>query len=149
MVALNEKQIAFLEKNHGAAMVSLRRDGSPQVVRVGIMPIDGRIWSSGTSNRLRTRLLRRDPRCTLMVFDATWGYLTLEGRVTILAGPDVPDLSIRLFQAMQAGLPTPPPAGHLVWQGQVMTLDAFRQTMIDDHRIIYEFGIERAYGLVS
>ncbi len=148
MVTLTEKQIEFLEKNHGAAMVSLRRDGSPQVVRVGIMPIDGKIWSSSTSKRLRTRLLRRDPRCSLMVFDAAWTYLTLEGRVTILEGPEIPDLSIRLFQAMQAGMPTPPPDGHLFWQGQLMTLDAFRQAMIDDHRIIYEFEIERAYGLV-
>ena len=59
---LDEKAIAFLEKNHSAAMTTLRRDGSPHTVRVGVALVEGRLWSSGTKDRVRTKHLRRDPR---------------------------------------------------------------------------------------
>ena len=52
---LDAQQRAFLEKNHGAAMVTLRRDGRPHAVRVGVALVDGRVWSSGVPERARTR----------------------------------------------------------------------------------------------
>ena len=144
----NEQQRAFLEKSRGAAMITLRRDGTPHAVRVGIALVDGQIWSSGTQGRLRTRLLRRDPRCTLFVFESGYGFLTVEGRVTILDGPDAPDQSVRLFQAMQAGMQSGPPPGQLLWQGKPLTIEQFRQAMVDEQRLIYALEIERAYGLI-
>lgn len=145
---LTDEQRAFLDKSHGAAMVTLRRDGSPHTVRVGVALIDGKIWSSGVPGRLRTRSLRRDPRCTFFVFESGYGFLTLEGRVKILEGPDAPDLSIRLFQAMQVGMQPGPAPGHLMWQGKQQTLAEFRQSMVDEKRLIYQLDIERAYGLI-
>src|SRR3954451_23188671 len=107
---LSDEQRTFLEQNRSAAMVTLRRDGSPHAVRVGIALIDGKVWSSGAPDRVRTRFLRRDPRCTVFVVGSGYGYLTMEGRVTILDGPDAPDRSVRLFQTMQAAMqPAPPP----------------------------------------
>src|SRR5262245_24948809 len=126
---LSDQQRAFLERNHGAAMVTLRRNGTPHAVRVGVVLVDGKLWSSGRPDRLRTRFLRRDPRCTFFVFEAGYGFLTLEGTVTILEGSDAPDQSVRLFQAMQAGLQPGPAPGHLLWQGRQLTLDQFRQAM--------------------
>jgi PPOX class probable F420-dependent enzyme len=145
---LNDQQRAFLEKNHGAAMVTLRRDGSPHAVRVGVALIDGSIWSSGVPGRLRTHFLRRDPRCTIFVFESGYGFLTLEGRVTILDGPDAPELSVRLFQAMQARMQPAPEPGHVIWQGKPLTLEQFRQAMVEEKRLIYSLEIERAYGLI-
>jgi PPOX class probable F420-dependent enzyme len=148
-MTLSDAQLAFLRKNHSAAMVTTRADGAAHAVRVGIALVDDRIWSSGTQDRLRTRLLRRDPRCTLFVFDAGFGFLTLETTVTILEGPDVPELSVRMFQAMQADSQAPAPAGHLSWFGEMLTLDAFRQRMVAERRLIYQFEVGRAYGLTG
>ncbi len=85
----------FLERNHAAAMATLRPDGTPHVVRVGVGLVDGRLWSSGTQGRVRTRHLRRDPRSTLFVFDPydssnAWNRLGLETTVTILEGSAAP-----------------------------------------------------------
>jgi hypothetical protein len=95
-------------------MITLRRYGTPHAVRVGVAVVDGKVWSSGTQGRVRTRHLRRDPRSTLFVFESggpqgSFRWLALESVVTILEGPDAPDLNIRLFQVMQASMPRHPP----------------------------------------
>ena len=143
---LSDTQRAFLEKNRSAAMISLRRDGTAQAVRVGVALVDGKVWVSGTQARLRTRLLRRDPRCTLFVFETGFNFLTLEGTVTIREGPDVPEMSVRLFQEMQQGMEPGPRPGHLMWYGKELTLDEFRQAMVQEQRLIYELNVTRAYG---
>jgi len=99
---MDDALTSFLEQNRSAAMITLRRDGTPHAVRVGIALVDGKIWSSGTQERARTRFLRRDPRATLFVFDAGFRFATLECRVNILDGPDAPDLNLRLFEKMSA-----------------------------------------------
>ena len=70
----------YLEKQHSAAMTTLRPDGTPHIVRVGVALVNGKLWSTGTQTRVRTRHLRRDPRSTLFVFDGEWRWLTLECR---------------------------------------------------------------------
>ncbi len=140
---MDDKVRAFLQSAHAAAMVTLRRDGTPVVARVGVALVDGQLWSSGTQTRLRTRHLRRDPRCTLYVTGQGPGYLSLETTVTILEGPDVPDLSIRLFEVMQ---PNHKP-GVLTWYGQDRPYEDFRRLMVEDQRLIYQFDIKRAYGM--
>ena len=127
-------------------MITLRPDGTAHAVRVGVALVDGKPWSSGRPDRLRTRFLRRDPRCTFFVFESGFGFLSLEGSVTILDGPDAPLQSVRLFQTMQAGMPQGPPPGHLFWRGKPLTLEHFRQAMVDERRLIYQLEVERAYG---
>jgi hypothetical protein len=145
-VVLSGQQRAFLEQNHSAAMITFRRDGTAHAVRVGIVLVDGKLWSSGTQTRLRTRLLRRDPRCTLFVFESGFGFLTLEGRVTIRDGPDAPELSLRLFRAMQAGMTPGPAPGNVIWYGKELTPEQFVEAMVQERRLIYEFDVARAYG---
>jgi hypothetical protein len=143
---LDQQMTAFLMKNHSAAMTTLMRDGTPHTVRVGVALVDGRIWSSGTQARLRTVHVRRDPRSTLFVFDDAWSYLTLECRVTILDGPQVPDQSIRLFEVMQAHLDPAPSPGTLMWNGHETPIAEFRRLMVEEKRLIYEFEPLRSYG---
>ena len=143
---LSLQHIAFLENTHSASMITLRRDGSAQAVRVGVAVVDGKVWSSGTRDRIRTRHLRRDPRSTLFVFDAGFNFLTLESTVTILDGPDVPDQSLRLFQIMQANSQPAPAPGNVMWFGQEMTPADFKAAMVAGKRLIYEFDVHRAYG---
>jgi hypothetical protein len=39
------------------------------------------------------------------------------------------------------------PEGDLLWYGDELNEAAFRQRMLDEKRLIYEFEIEKAYGV--
>jgi uncharacterized pyridoxamine 5'-phosphate oxidase family protein len=142
-MVLTEAQQIFLENNHSAAMITVGKDGKPKVARVGTALVDGRLWSSGTEERKRTARLRRDPRCTLFVFDAAWRWLTLETAVRILDGADMPSLQLKMFRQMQNR-----PTGDLSWLGKELSEAEFLSVMEQEHRLIYEFEILHAYGMV-
>jgi PPOX class probable F420-dependent enzyme len=147
-VNLSSAQLAFLEANHTAAMITLRADGTPHVARMAVGLVDGRLWSSGVPSRVRTRHLRRDPRCTLFVFDTRYSWLALETTVTILDGPDAAEMNLRLFREMQKSMQRPP--GTLFWNGQPLPEEQFLHTMRDEQRLIYQFeDPRRVYGLLT
>ena len=147
-MTLTDAQRTFLEANHAAAMVTLRADGTPHAVRCGVALVEGKLWSSGIPNRVRTRHLRRDPRCTLFVFDQAYNYLSLETSITILDGPEAAEMNVRLFSEMQKGMQRPP--GTLFWNGQPLTEDQFLHTMRAEQRLIYQFDEPtRVYGLLT
>lgn len=145
---MNERELEFVAQHQSAAMTTVRKDGSPHTVRVGVAVIDGRIWSSGTQTRLRTKHLRHDPRSTLFVFDTdpatSWRFLTLECNVRILDGADAPEQNLRLFQHLQEGTSKP---GYVQWFGQEKTVDEFLKAMREEQRLIYEFDVKKTYGL--
>ena len=141
-MTLSEKELDFLRRNHGAAMITMGSDGLPKVARVAVALVDGRLWSSGTRDRVRTRRLRRDPRCTLFVHEADFPWLALETTVTILDGPDAPDLNLRLFREMQGRT-----TGPVSWFGGEVAEPDFLRAMADEQRLIYEFEVQRTYGL--
>jgi hypothetical protein len=140
-MALSDAETAFVESHRSAAMITIGEGGVPKVARVGIALVDGKVWSSGTEDRVRTRRLRRDPRCTLFVFDEQFPWLALETTVTLLEGPEAPGLNLRLFRIMQNR-----PSGPLNWFGKDVDEPAFLQAMVDDHRLVYQFEVERSYG---
>ena len=140
---LSAGQAAFLAQHHSAAMITVTAAGVAKTARVGVAVVDGRVWSSGTRERVRTRRLRRDPRCSLFVFGGPYGWLTLESTVTILDGPDAADLNLRLFRIMQNR-----PAGPLSWFGGELDEDAFRARMVEEGRQSYQFEVGKAYGLL-
>jgi hypothetical protein len=141
-MSLTAAETAFLESQHSAAMITIGAGGVPKAVRVGVALVDGRLRSSGTEDRVRTRRLRRDPRCTLFVFGPGPAALTLETTVTILDGPDAAAQNLRLFRVMQGR-----PSGPLVWYGTDLDEPSFLQRMRDDRRVVYEFDVSRSYGL--
>lgn len=147
---MDEQVERYLAEHHAAAMITLRPDGSPHAVRCGVALVDGKLWSSGTPDRVRTEHVRRDPRATLFVFAAAdpadrFSYLTLDATVTIREGADAAELNRRLFTVMQARMSPPP--GTLFWEGEPRTTDEFLQIMVDERRLIYEFEIVRPYGM--
>ena len=144
---VSERARTFLEESRAAAMITLRRDGTAHAVRVGIAVVEGKIWSSGTADRVRTRHVRRDPRATLFVIGPGYGALTLESNVRILEGADAPELSVKLFTAMQRRMAPPAAAGHLMWFGKQLSREEFLRTMVEERRLIYEFEVIREYGL--
>jgi PPOX class probable F420-dependent enzyme len=141
-MGLTPEAAEFIGAHPSAAMITVGADGQAKVVRVGVAVVDGRVWSSGTQDRVRTERLRHDPRCTLFVFDPGFSWLALEGTVTILDGPDAPQLNLRLFRQMQGR-----PSGPLSWFGGELDEDAFLQAMAGEQRLIYEIEVGRTYGM--
>jgi len=139
---LSDADLDFLERQHSAAMITIGAGGMPKVVRVGVARVGEKLWSSGTEDRVRTRRLRRDPRCVLYVHDATYGWLALETTVTILDGPDAANQSVELFRVMQGK-----PDGPLSWFGGEYDEAGFRQRMVDERRVIYQFEVTKSYGM--
>jgi PPOX class probable F420-dependent enzyme len=130
---MDDKVRSFLEKHHGAVMVTLRKDGSPHAVRVGIGLVDGRLWSSGTRDRVRTGHVRRDPRAGLFVLgENPWNWLALDSRVTILDGDDAPQLNLALYRELA---------------GEPDDVDEYLEAMVAEKRLIYEFYVINAYGM--
>jgi hypothetical protein len=141
---LPDDELDFLRRTRSAAMITVGADGLAKAVRVGVAVVDGWLWSSGTQQRARTRRLRGDPRCTLFVFDSGYFWLSLETTVDILDGPDAADLNVRLFREMQGR-----PEGPLSWFGGEYDEDDFRQRMLDEGRVIYQFEVQRSYGMLT
>lgn len=142
-MALDEKQRQFVAEHPSAAMITVGADGMPKPARVGVAVVDGQLWSSGTQDRARTKRLRRNPNCTLFVWDEGFAWLGIESTVSILEGPDAPELNLRLFRVMQKR-----PSGPLSWFGGEMEEPAFLDAMSAEGRLIYQFGVTRAYGMV-
>ena len=132
---LTPEQSEFVRDHRSAAMVTVGADGVPKPVRIAYQIVDGRIWSSGTQGRVRTRHVRADPRATLFIWDAGFDFLSVHANVTILDGPDAPELNLRYFRQLQER-----PDGPLTWMGTGdYDDDAFRDLMVADQRLIYEF----------
>jgi PPOX class probable F420-dependent enzyme len=124
----------FLEKNHLAVMTTVKKDGTPHVAVIGVGLVDGRLWSSATQTRLRTKHLRRDNRSTLCVLnsDNRYSWAGIEARVDILEGTDAVDQNQALYEVLTGGPPE--------------NLEEYRQAMVDEQRIIFQFDIQRSYG---
>ncbi len=129
---MDERITKFLETIHTAAMVTVGPNGSAHVARVTVGLVDGKIWSTGTRNRVRTKHLRANPRSTFFVFDPrSRRWIGLEGRVTIHEGPDAPQKALAFRRAI----------------GQAPEdVDAFLREMVEVDRVVYELSMERAYG---
>ena len=130
---MDDKVREFLSKHHAAVMATIRKDGLPHVTRVTIALVDGKLWSSGTQTRLRTKFLRRDPRATLCVLDEgnAGRWLGLETNVRILDGADAPQQNLTLRRVIAGDPPN---------------VEQYLREKIAEQRLIYEFDIVRAYG---
>lgn len=129
---MDPKLERFLETHRDAVMLTTKKDGVPHVARVGIGMVEGKLWSSGTQDRVRTSHIRRDPRATLYVpGDDRWHWLGLEATVTVLDGPDAPQLNLKLYRVLA---------------GEPDDLDEYLEAMEKEKRLIYEFEPVRAYG---
>ena len=131
---MEDKAREFLERNHGAIMTTLKKDGAPHVARVAVGLVDGRLHSSGTQTRVRTAHVRRDPRATLCVLDSSTAYswLAIESRVTIIEGDEAVDANLELYRVIA---------------GEPDDVDEYRRAMVAEQRLVYEFSIERTYGM--
>ena len=129
---MDDKVRKFLEKNHSAVMATIKPDGAPHVARVAIGLVGGKLWSSGTQTRKRTEYLRRDNRSTLMALDLSTPYrwVGLETTVDILEDNAVDD-NLALYRVLA---------------GEPDDLQEYREAMVTEQRLIYQFNIQHSYG---
>ncbi|HJR45206.1 MAG TPA: pyridoxamine 5'-phosphate oxidase family protein [Actinomycetota bacterium] len=129
---MDDKLREFLEKNHSAVMATIKPDGQPHVARVGVGLVDGKLWSSGTRTRMRTKYLRKDNRSTLMVLDSSnrQHWLGLETTVDILEDNPADD-NLALYRVLA---------------GEPDDLQEYREAMVKEQRLIFQFNIHRSYG---
>jgi hypothetical protein len=141
MQPLSDREREFIAANPTAAMITVA-DGVAKPVRVSVALLDGALVSSATADRVRTRRLRTDPRCTLFVFGAGWQWLALESTVVFREDEDAIAAHVPLFRDMQHK-----PTGPLTWFGRELEEDEFLDTMRAEHRLLFEFQINRSYGM--
>jgi PPOX class probable F420-dependent enzyme len=130
---MDERAREFLRDNHAGIIVSVRKDGSPHVARVTVAYFDDKVWTSGTQTRVRTKHLRANPHAAITVLkqDDNWNWLGIEGKVTVHELPEALD---KLLQIRRLTGRDPE------------DLEAFRRTMYEEQRLVFEMTPERTYG---
>jgi len=131
---MDERITSFLKEHNTGAMVTVRKNGSAHVARVTVGIVDGKVWSTGNADRVRTKHVRTNPQATFFVFDPRSRlWVGLEGTVTILEGPGTPEKCLTFRRAV----------------GQdPKDVDAFLREMAEANRVVYELEIQRAYGAI-
>ncbi|MFG2312250.1 PPOX class F420-dependent oxidoreductase [Streptomyces sp. NPDC048566] len=132
--------LALLSAHHGGVLVTLKRDGRPQLSNVVHVyhRDEGIIRVSLTDDRAKTRNLRRDPRASYHVTsDDRWAYTVAEGTAEltpVAADPhdDTVEELVRLYRDLSGEHPD--------W-------DDYRAAMVRDRRLVLRLHVERAYGI--
>jgi PPOX class probable F420-dependent enzyme len=131
--------LSFATARHQGVLVTLKRDGRPQLSNVAYaVGDDGVVRVSVTADRAKTANVRRDPRLSLYVGRDDFGaYVVLEGFGELSAPTTEPGDATgqelaRLYRAVQGDHPD--------W-------DDFFAAMVRDRRLVVRLHPERAYGM--
>jgi PPOX class probable F420-dependent enzyme len=132
--------LALLTEHDGGVLVTLKRDGRPQLSNVthAYDPDERTVRVSLTDDRAKTRNLRRDPRASYHVTsDDRWAYTVAEGTADLTPVARDPhdetvEELIRLYRDVQGEHPD--------W-------DDYRTAMVRDRRLVLRLRVERAYGI--
>lgn len=132
--------LSLLTDVHGGVLVTLKRDGRPQLSNVSHAYDPGArvLRVSVTDDRAKTRNLRRDPRASY--------HVTAPDRRAYTVAEGIADLSpvaadpydatveelVRLYRDVLGEHPD--------W-------DDFRATMVRDRRLVLRLRVQRAYGI--
>lgn len=131
----------FLAGNHRGVLVTLKRDGRPQLSNVvyGFDAGAGRVRVSVTADRAKTANAARDPRVGLHVSSADfWSYVVAEGAAELTAvAADPADATVDELVDLYRSL-----------SGEHPDWDDFRSAMVRERRLILSFAVTHAYGQV-
>ncbi len=128
----------LLEERHQGVLVTLKRDGRPQLSNISYVLTDGVIRISVTDGRAKTANLRRDPRASVHVTsDDFWSYVVAEGDAELTPVADDPGDAtvnelVELYRAVQGE--------HSDW-------DDYRAAMVRDRRLVIRIPISHTYGM--
>ncbi|MDJ0343129.1 PPOX class F420-dependent oxidoreductase [Streptomyces sp. H10-C2] len=129
----------LLRQHPRGALVTLKRDGRPQLSNVGYTYDEKShtIRISVTDDRAKTRNLRRDPRASLYVSTPDLGaYLIAEGDAELTPVTTDPqdataDELVEVYRAISGEHPD--------W-------DEYRAAMVTDRRLVVRLRVTKVYG---
>ncbi|WP_371400984.1 PPOX class F420-dependent oxidoreductase [Kribbella sp. NBC_00662] len=124
---------------HGlGVLVTIKRDGRPQLSNVTYVFDGTRVRVSLTDGRAKTKNLRRDPRASLYV-DGPRGrtYVVLEGRAEL--SPVAADPYDAVVEDLVDYYRTA--------SGEHPDWDEYREVMVKDKRLMLSMTIDHAYGM--
>ncbi|MEV4215204.1 PPOX class F420-dependent oxidoreductase [Micromonospora sp. NPDC049662] len=118
-------------------LVTLRRDGRPQLSNLDYLAEPGLIRCSTTGDRAKVRNLRRDPRASFHVTTPDGGaYAVAEGTVTLTepasaTGDAEVDELVEVYRGIRGDHPD--------WVD-------YRAAMVADGRVVLRLAVDRVYG---
>jgi PPOX class probable F420-dependent enzyme len=134
-----DEAFGFVEKRNQGVLVTLRRNGRPQLSNIIYAAgADRTVRVSLTDGRAKTGNLRRDPRASLHVSrDDFFAYVVLDGEVTLTevarAEDDaVVDQLVDLYRALRGEHPD--------WGD-------YRRAMVSEGRLVARLVATYAYGM--
>jgi PPOX class probable F420-dependent enzyme len=124
---------------HGlGVLVTLKRDGRPQLSNVTYVFDGKRIRVSLTDGRAKTKNLRRDSRASLYVNGPRGrSYVVLEGKAELspVAADPYDDVVEDLVDYYRTA------------SGEHPDWDEYRRVMVTDKRLVFSMTIDHAYGM--
>ena len=105
-----DQLLDFVRPRHRMTLMTLRRDGRPQVSPVtGGVDAEGRLVVSTYPERAKVANLRRDPRATVLVHSDEWNgpYVQVDGTAEVLdmPTPEAEDALVEYFRCISGEHP--------------------------------------------
>jgi len=121
----------FIRPRHQLVLITHRSDGSPQVspVTAGLDEA-GRVVIATYPERAKTRNLRRNPNCSVLVLSDDFGgaWVQADGTAEVLDVPDAVEPLVDYFRAISGEHPN--------W-------DEYRQAMLDQGKSLIRIELTR------
>ena len=131
--------LAFAADKTRGVLVTMKRDGRPQLSNIAYR-LDGDTFDvSITADRAKYRNLQRDPRAAMHVTqDTFWAYAVFEGDAELTPVASDPgdatcDLLVEVYRSIGGEHPN--------W-------DEYRQAMVNDKRLVVRLKATHAYGML-
>ena len=137
---MEDRLLAVLADRHGGVVVTLKKDGRPQLSNVSYTfdPERRLIRVSITDGRAKTRNLRRDPRVSFYVSTPDFrAYVVAEGEAELTPVTKSPsdataDELVDVYRAIAGEHPD--------W-------DEYREAMVADERLVLRIPVTKVYGM--
>jgi PPOX class probable F420-dependent enzyme len=121
----------FVRPRHKGTLVTMRRDGRPQMSPVSCgVDAEGRIVVSTYPQRAKAANARRDPRVSILVHSEDWNdpYVQVDGTAEVIDMPDAVEPLVDYFRCISGEHPD--------W-------DEYRQAMRDQNKSLIRITPER------
>jgi PPOX class probable F420-dependent enzyme len=132
---------AFVGRHHQGVLVTMRRNGRPQLSNIMYTPGSGHsVRISVTEERAKTKNMRRDPRVSLHVSRADFfAYVVLDGEASVspvarAVDDPVVDELVEMYRLLQGEHPD--------W-------DEYRASMVAQGRVVTTVSATYAYGMLG
>ena len=134
-----DRALVFAAGRRNALLTTLRADGRPQQSVIFFEADGDRFTISLTDTRAKTKNLRRDPRAALFIpSDDVFTWVGLDGRVELSPVAQSPDDAVvdRLVDYFRRS------------NGEHQNWAEYRQSMVDDQRLVATFIATSATGIL-